>query len=395
MRMASTSTTPSLLDAREREADEFVQQGDVKSAMQLLVEIVQADADRVETWLKIAALRRASGNLPGALAAVTDALRSDPLHLVALLSRAKLIEAGGDMKEAGRAYTQALSQVSEGDAVQLTLLPLIKHARTMSASYQNGVAAIWDASFNGLDDLSEAVRQRLARFKSNALRHTRVYHSEPSHYHYPGLVEREFHDRHLFPWLAELEAATPAIRQELSRLIERGQTSGEPYIQYSADTPVRQWASLNHSLDWTAFHLLKGGARVDQHADQCPDTMGAIAKISQPQMKGRSPNAMFSLLKPQTRIPPHTGISNTRLVCHLPLIVPEKCWFRVGAERREWRVGEAFVFDDTIEHEAANDSNQPRVVLIIDVWHPGLSAAERRAIERIMEADEDHNGAPL
>ena len=93
---------------------------------------------------------------------------------------------------------------------------------------------------------------------------------------------------------------------------------------------------------------------------------------------------MFSLLAPRTRIPPHTGVANTRLVCHLPLIVPERCWFRVGAETREWEVGKAFVFDDTIEHEAANDSDRLRVVFIFDVWHPGLSEAERDTVAAIM-----------
>jgi aspartyl/asparaginyl beta-hydroxylase (cupin superfamily) len=95
---------------------------------------------------------------------------------------------------------------------------------------------------------------------------------------------------------------------------------------------------------------------------------------------------MFSLLAPRTRIPPHTGAANTRLVCHLPLIVPPGCGFRVGAATREWRVGEAFVFDDTIEHEAWNDSDELRVVLIIDLWAPALNQAERSAIAAVMGA---------
>jgi aspartyl/asparaginyl beta-hydroxylase (cupin superfamily) len=87
----------------------------------------------------------------------------------------------------------------------------------------------------------------------------------------------------------------------------------------------------------------------------------------------RSPaRAVFSLLAPHTRIPPHTGVANTRLVCHLPLIVPPDCGFRVGETTCEWRVGEAFVFDDTIEHEAWNESDELRVVLIIDLWPPAL-----------------------
>jgi aspartyl/asparaginyl beta-hydroxylase (cupin superfamily) len=95
---------------------------------------------------------------------------------------------------------------------------------------------------------------------------------------------------------------------------------------------------------------------------------------------------MFSLLAPQTRIPPHTGAANTRLVCHLPLIVPPKCGFRVGETTREWRVGEAFVFDDTIEHEAWNDSDELRVVLIIDLWAPALNEAERTAVASVIGA---------
>jgi aspartyl/asparaginyl beta-hydroxylase (cupin superfamily) len=123
--------------------------------------------------------------------------------------------------------------------------------------------------------------------------------------------------------------------------------------------------------------------------------METLAAIGQPHVAGRSPNAMFSVLKPHTRIPPHTGVANTRLTCHLPLIVPDGCRFRVGAQTREWRVGEAFVFDDTIEHEAMNDSDTPRIVMIFDIWHPGLRDGERDAVTRLMEAGGLDDGAPL
>ncbi|MFL6763879.1 MAG: aspartyl/asparaginyl beta-hydroxylase domain-containing protein, partial [Sphingomicrobium sp.] len=109
----------------------------------------------------------------------------------------------------------------------------------------------------------------------------------------------------------------------------------------------------------------------------------------QPQVPGASPNAMFSLLAPKTRIPPHVGVSNARLVCHLPLVVPEGCWFRVGDETRLWERGKAFVFDDTIEHEAMNPSDELRVVFIFDVWHPDLSEDERGAVAALIGADAD------
>ncbi len=102
---------------------------------------------------------------------------------------------------------------------------------------------------------------------------------------------------------------------------------------------------------------------------------------------------MFSLLAPHTVIPPHVGVNNTRLVCHLPLVVPQGCWFRVGAETRFWERGQAFIFDDTIEHEAVNPTDQLRVVFIFDVWHPDLAPVERQAITALIESDGVPGGA--
>jgi aspartyl/asparaginyl beta-hydroxylase (cupin superfamily) len=200
------------------------------------------------------------------------------------------------------------------------------------------------------------------------------------------LPEIEFHDRGNFPELVGLEQATPTIRAEFEALIAAEAAQMVPYIQYPEHVPLAQWRDLNQNLDWTAIHLLQNGRRIEANARHCPGTMDAIAKLRQPQVPGASPNAMFSLLAPRTRIPPHTGVANTRLVCHLPLIVPPNCGFRVGATTREWKVGEAFVFDDTNEHEAWNDSDQLRVVLIVDLWAPALSSAERRAVANIIDA---------
>jgi aspartyl/asparaginyl beta-hydroxylase (cupin superfamily) len=102
---------------------------------------------------------------------------------------------------------------------------------------------------------------------------------------------------------------------------------------------------------------------------------------------------MFSALEPRTHIPAHTGVSNTRLVAHLPLIVPEGCRFRVGNETRTYRDAEAWVFDDTIEHEAWNDSDAVRIILLFDVWNPLLSPWEREMIAAVSGALDAFNGA--
>ena len=229
-------------------------------------------------------------------------------------------------------------------------------------------------------------KARFARFQSNVLRKTRPWHSEPSHFHYPGLREREYHERTLFPWLAQLEAATELIRQDFERVMASERAELVPYIQYPDEVPLRQWAELNRNRAWTAIHLVQNGVTIDANVRHCPATMALLAGLNQPAVPGRGPNAMFSLLAPGAHIPPHTGVANTRLVCHLPLIVPPGCWFRVGAETRAWEVGKAWVFDDTIEHEALNPSDQLRVILIVDSWHPDLSPAEREAVAAVIAA---------
>jgi aspartyl/asparaginyl beta-hydroxylase (cupin superfamily) len=160
-----------------------------------------------------------------------------------------------------------------------------------------------------------------------------------------------------------------------------------PYIQYADHEPLDQWRPLNRNPDWTAIHLWQNGRRISANARHCPQTMALLERIDQPVIGGAGPNAMFSLLAPGTAIPPHVGVNNARLVCHLPLVVPEGCWFRVGAETRHWRRGEAFVFDDTIEHEALNPSDALRVVFIFDVWHPDLAEAERAAVAAAIAAE--------
>ncbi|QLH38215.1 MAG: aspartyl/asparaginyl beta-hydroxylase domain-containing protein [Defluviicoccus sp.] len=74
----------------------------------------------------------------------------------------------------------------------------------------------------------------------------------------------------------------------------------------------------------------------------------------------------FYLLGPQAHVEPHVGICENIKRCHLGLICPPECTFRIGNERRTWREGEMLVFDDTIEHEAWNRSDAMRVVLHLD-----------------------------
>jgi hypothetical protein len=316
------------------------------------------------------------------MGAVSRALAIDPLDLSALLMRATLLERMGREAEAGEAYGQALAQRPAGEAPPPGLVGIIAHAEQRYGRFQQAMVERLRGGSAGYATPEE--QARIDRFCTNVARITRPYAQEPSHFHYPGLPPVEFHDRSRFPWLDEVEGATAQIRDEFDALIASEAAELTPYIQYPDDVPLRQWEALNRSRDWTAVHLLQNGRPIERNSRHCPRTMALLERLPQPDVPGASPNAMFSLLAPRTRIPPHTGVANTRLVCHLPLIVPAGCGFRVGAETRAWQPGSAFVFDDTIEHEAWNDSAELRVVFIFDVWAWALSEAERRAVAAIL-----------
>jgi aspartate beta-hydroxylase len=383
--LAAPSPAPGLKAA----ADAAAARGDLAGARVLLEQAVRADAGDVGLWMSLAGCCRGLGDHEAAGAAVEGALRIDPRAFMALLMKASLIERQGHAKAAAIAYGVALTQVPPDSTLNPALRGAVAHARQVRGDYTAKLEAALKADICG--DLDEIHARRAEVFAERISGKRRVYHQQPVQFHYPGLPEVEFHDRAEFPWLAELEAATGDIREELIEILREDGDDLQPYVNYPEGMPLDQWAELNRSSRWGAFHLYFDGRPVTWNAKRAPKTMAALAKLPRPFVPGRSPAAMFSVLEPRTRIPPHTGIANTRLVVHLPLIVPEGCAFRVGAETRPWREGEAWVFDDTIEHEAWNDSDQRRTILICDVWSPRLSDEERRAITDLIAAMDRFN----
>ena len=367
--------------------------GDLEAAKVAFGRLVKASGADPQHWVNLAVTCRNLGDEKGEEEAVQGAMKADPSDLLALLMRGNLYERQGKRHLAARAYGAAATVAPPRDQVIPDLRVPLTHAETYKLTYDQEFAAFLDqhlmAPAQGLDGAD------LRRFRDSVdimVGRKRRYDSQSVRYHYPRLPPIEFFERDQFGWLEAVEAATDAIRGEFLQ-VQQSDQGFAPYIQYPEDQPKNQWKELDHSPRWSAFHLVEMGRRNDANADRCPRTMDALAGVDQPVMRGRTPSAMFSVLKPRTRIPPHTGVTNARLVAHLPLVVPEGCGFRVGNETRPWVPGKAWVFDDTIEHEAWNDSDQPRAVLIFDVWHPMLTPAERTMISAMGEAMEAFLGS--
>lgn len=355
-------------------------QGDLQRARPLLARLVEVDGADPQQWINLAVVCQALGDEAAEEAAIKGALTADPSDLLALILRAGLLTRQGRRHAAARAYGAVAAVAPPFERLAPELHAAVHQAMRERDAYQREFGAFLDARLApALDSLHG---EDLSRFRESLDIMTgrkRRYDSQPALFHFQGLAPASFFPRQAFPWLDPIEAATEAIRAECLDVLARpdGMT---PYLQYASDQPLRQWAELNRNPRWSAFHLLEAGKVNVENAARCPATMAALAHAPQPDQPGRTPTAMFSLLKPHTRIPAHTGVSNVRLVVHVPLVVPPGCGFRVGNETRAWVPGQAWVFDDTVEHEAWNDSDSTRAILMFDIWHPQLSLAERTAI---------------
>ncbi len=355
--------------------------GDPQAAHALLVEAVAADPAYPELWLNLAAALRSLQRTDEELAALKRVLALEPRNFRALLQVAAAQEQQGQPRTAAATYVTALQAMPRGFEPPPGLNPLLQRAREAIEANDRSIESFLTERLEGLRARHADVS--LARFDkclATLLRKQQIYRQQPTFMYFPHLPAIEFHDRDLFPWLDAIESATDDIRTELLQVLAEDAATLQPYISLPETSPLKQFRELNNSRRWSVYYLWREGTAVTDNLARCPRTAQALATWPPCDVPGYSPSAVFSILDARTRIPPHTGVSNTRLIVHLPLIVPPGCGFRVGAEFREWQPGKAFVFDDTIEHTAWNDSDEPRAVLIFDIWSPFVNETEREMV---------------
>jgi aspartate beta-hydroxylase len=377
------------------QGQQLLHRGDPSAAAAVFQRAEAIDPADPDIPIHVAMALTALGDTPRALQALDRALAIEPYSFVALLYKGSVLERMNQPRHAATAFATAIKIAPPPEHLPTSLRTGLTHAHDVvrnnaeaKAEFLRARTAEARAKHNGEDlrrfdeclDLLAGVKQRKMH--------------DPLLMYFPQLPPIPFYDRSYFPWLAELEAATDDIRQELLVVLHEDQAEFAPYIQYRPGDPVNQWTELNHSKDWSTFFLWRDGVRQDRNCERCPKTTALLDRLPLAHQHGYGPTAMFSVLAPNKHIPPHTGSTNVRLITHLPLILPENCAFRVGNETRDWRMNEAWVFDDTIEHEAWNKSDQTRVILILDVWNPLLTPAERELVGTMMTAlNEFQSGA--
>ena len=383
---------PTEAAATAEQAARVLLAGDAEAAATLYRSLAEAGHASVDHWLNLALVLRQTGDREAELTALEEALALEPRLLAALLMKGANLEDRGETTAAAGAFGAALAAAPPYERLPMDLRAAVRHAQAAVGKFQAArAAALREGLAGAYRSLAGAKLDRFIESVDVHLGQKAIYRQNPHNFYFPGLPETQFYDRAQFSWLETLEHNTDVIRAEFEAVWKEDHGFA-PYVEYPRGVPLDQWSELNHSLRWSVFHLLKGGRAVAENAARCPKTLELLRNAPGPELPNRSPNAMFSLLNPRTRIPPHTGDTNVRLVVHLPLIIPDQTGFRVGNDIRPWRVGEAFVFNDTIEHEAWNDSDQLRVVLIFDIWHPDISTAEKILVGRLMEASDEFMG---
>jgi len=352
------------------------QRGDVATARALFEQVAAAGMANSALWLLLAQARIATGAEDLVDQALDRVLAMEPRNLGALILKG---DRAADDRAATSFYQLVVAQAQRSQSTDPASAALIREAQAKLARISERFAAHLRATL-----AAHPAGTRFDEALALMLGEKQIYFQSPTSFFFPGLPHRQFFPPAEFAWAADLMAATDAIAAELRALLDEG--SGlSPYVR--AD-PTR--ANRGHALledpRWSAFHLIEHGDPVPDALARFPRTLEALARVPMPVIAGRSPMALFSVLRPGTHIPPHSGMLNTRLICHLPLIVPADCSLRVGNDVRPVERGKLMIFDDSIEHEAWNRSDATRVVLLFEVWRPELSADERAALTTLFES---------
>jgi aspartyl/asparaginyl beta-hydroxylase (cupin superfamily) len=358
--------------------------GDAATARRAFDTVAEAGRASLQLWLLLAQSCDMLDDRTAAHRAADQVLADDQRNLYALLIKADLHYRDGEDRAAAGWYARAFSIAQGLQGLPNDLLERLRRAErdndAIAVRFHQHLQNRLAAANVDLANIAPRFRESLAILSGTQ----QVYVQQPSSFYYAGLPQTAFYDAKDFDWADGLERQWREIAAEAVSALSVNENI-RPYVEADPTRPNRGHALLNDDR-WSAFHIWQAGKLQEDAAQTCPRTVAALHTLPIPRIQNRSPMALFSILKPRTHIPPHNGMLNTRLICHLPLIVPPHCRLRVGNEIRPVVPGKLMIFDDSIEHEAWNDSDAVRVVLLFEIWRPELSVAERIALTAMFEA---------
>jgi aspartate beta-hydroxylase len=382
---------PDDVEALNAAARAALREGNAARAVGLLVHATLLDPANALSFHHLGRAQEAAGDLAAAVTSSSEALRLKPGFYLSRLHHARLLERCGDGDAGALQYARALHDAqARGSWINAATTP-----SGLRALVEHGVRTVRARRRSLLSTVAGNLAARYGRASmSRVEKCLRVYLGEeraaypdsrqqPGFLYFPDLPASAYLDRGLFSWLGALEAETSAVREELRRLPT---AAGRERVFTSDELERQNLRGTGASPAWDGYYFYRHGVRRDDNHAACPATSSAIDRLPLSRVREHGPEVLFSVFSAGTHLLPHRGVTNTRVVGHLPLVVPMDCALNVGGETHAWQEGRVVVFDDTYEHEAWNRSSEPRVVLIFDVWNPHLTEVERAAVADIVEA---------
>ena len=372
---------------RLQSAIQTLQRGNIAQAKSLFTSLCHDHPHLTHAWFGLAYACSNLNDFTASIAAIDKVLEHESKNIKAIIFKADQLVYNKQERMALSFYEAAIQLTSNQQNLPDEIVRGLQRGITLREKY--------DAQYS--DYLLSALikkgyeRGKISKRFDEALDISfgkkEIYLQQPTRFYFPGLPQRAFFERSEFPWLNTIESKTPAIKFELQQMLS-GQEQFSPYLDSNSTEPnFVKHLDIVDSLNWSAAYLWHYGVLNDVVAEQCPNTKQALDTAPLPYIGGQTPVALFSKLKAGVKIPAHHGLLNARLICHLPIIVPKNCGgLRVGNETRQWEEGKALIFDDSIEHEAWNNSQEERVVLLFDIWRPELTDDEKRLITDMLVA---------
>jgi aspartate beta-hydroxylase len=354
-----------------------------------------------EAWMRLGACRLHLGDIAGAVTALDRGVALAPESFLARLQLAEGLVVLGRNDDALVHFFRAVTTAqTKGRWLndQTTAPDLRERVRQAMAIIDTGRHALFSAAIapsiaqHGADELRRIV-QALEGYLGLRPAGSPDPRQKPTFFYVPDLQPEPYFERTLFPWYAALEQATDAIRAELQRVLS-ARNGLQPFLDFSGGARKGDFLDNPRDLDaaaWDAYFFYRHGEVFADHLAACPATAAALAQVPLTRIEGHAPEVLFSLLSPGTVIKPHHGVTNSRVVTHLPLIVPPDCALEVGGVEHAWTEGRCVTFDDSFLHAAWNRSDRLRVVMILDSWHPRLREVEVQALTRLVETIGDFN----
>lgn len=369
------------------------QRGDAMRAEAVLARARESLPAHELLAVELAVVRASADDLPRAIETLRDLVAREPQAPFAWLLLGQMLDDAGRRGEALLARYEAIRRAqaaglwTEPSTTPAHLVPMVAQALGDLRRHRREVF------FGLVEPLRQAhgpeALRRIDRALTGYLGDWDATPADPMQrprfFHFPDLPTQPYLDPYLHDWAPRLQAACADIRSEaLSLILEQQEL--EDFVE------VREGDRIDNYLgglqpSWEAFFFFRHGRRYDDNHARCPRTSAVLESLDLCRIPGQTPEICFSVLAPGTHILPHHGVTNTRCVMHLPLVVPEHCALNlVDRGEHRWREGELVMFDDTFLHEAWNRSDRVRIIVLMDCWNPHLSAVEREAVTRIAPA---------